>query len=435
MTVARTAFAEPLDSATVDVTPSALVIGAGLAGMTAATAIAGAGFEVTLIERSSLLGGNLNKLRCTIDGLDVKESLCRLIAEVDSNDRITVYTDSELESVDGFIGNFESTLKTPAGAVNIKHGAVVVAIGGSESRPDEYCYGQNNNIMTQLELEAKLTKPDVLKNVKTVVMIQCVGSRQAGHMYCSRLCCNSAVKNALEIKELSPETEVYLLYRDVRTYGFSEEFYQQCRDKGVIFIRYEPDAKPQVANNGSITVEVDEPLLGSKLLLHPDMLVLSSRIDPNSENKKLAMMLKVPTNEDGFFLEAHAKLRPVEFATEGIFVAGIAHSPKSIPETIAQAAAAAAKACTILTKEKYHAQARIAEVDTTICAGCGTCTDVCAYKAIEVTLVNERTGQQAAQVNPALCKGCGTCAATCRSGAVDVKGITDDQINRAIKAL
>jgi len=419
----------------VDVTPSALVIGAGLAGMTAAKAIAQAGFEVVLIERESRLGGNLNKLRRTIDGLDVKESLCQSISDIDSNDRITVYTESELESIDGFIGNFESTLKTPAGAVNIRHGAVVVAIGGSESIPEEYCYGQNDGIMTQLELEAKLKKPNVLKNIKTVVMIQCVGSRQAGHMYCSRLCCNSAVKNALEIKELSPETEVYLLYRDIRTYGFSEDFYQQCRDRGVIFIRYEPDAKPQVSNNGSLTVEVEEPLLRRRLLLRPDMLVLSSRIDPNSENKKLAMMLKVPTNEDNFFLEAHAKLRPVEFATEGIFLAGIAHSPKSMPETVAQALAAAAKTCTILTKEKYQAQARIAEVDTSICAGCGACADVCAYKAIEVMLVNERTGQRAAQVNPALCKGCGTCAATCRSGAVDVKGITDDQINRAIKAL
>lgn len=435
MTVAKAALAESLKSELVDVTASALVIGSGLAGMTAATAIAEAGFEVALVERQAQAGGNLNKLRHTAEGLDVKRYLHKLVSNIENNERITLYTESELESIDGFVGNFESTLKTPAGPVNFEHGAVVVAVGGDESRPEEYCYGENKNILTQLELEKKLAEPDAMKNSKSVVMIQCVGSREVGHMYCSRVCCNSAIKNALEIKELSPQTDVYILYRDIRAYGFSEELYQRCRDKGVIFIRYEPENKPQVSNNGSLQVLVDEPLLNSKLLLRPDMLVLSSRIDPKSDNKKLAKMLKVPVNEDRFFLEAHSKLRPVEFATEGIFVAGIAHSPKSIPETIAQAQAAAAKACTILTKEKYQAQACIAEVDTSACAGCGACAHVCAYKAIEVMLVNEKTGQKAAQVNPALCKGCGTCAATCRSGAVDVKGITDDQISRAIKAL
>ena len=435
MTVARAGLAEPLESAEVDVTASALVIGSGLAGMTAAKAIADAGFEVTLVEKQAQLGGNLNKLRHTIDGWDIQDYLGQLIDEIENDDNIAVHTNSELESIDGFVGNFESTLKTPAGPVNIQHGVVVVTIGGSESKPEEYCYGQNENILTQMELEAKLAKLNTLKNTKSVVMIQCVGSRQTGHMYCSRLCCNSAVKNALEIKKISPETEVYVLYRDVRTYGFSEEYYQQCRDRGVVFIRYDLDSKPEVSCNGTIQVQVDEPLLGCKLVLHPDMLVLSSRIDPNSGNEKLAQMLKVPVNEDKFFLEAHAKLRPVEFATEGIFVAGISHSPKSMPETIAQALAAAAKACTILTKEKYQAQAQIAKVDTNACAACGACANVCAYKAIEIMIVNERTGQRAAQVNPALCKGCGTCAATCRSGAVDVKGITDDQINRAIKAL
>ncbi len=435
MTIAKLACAQPLTSATIDITPSAMVVGAGLAGMNAALTIAEQGFEVVLVERQEQLGGNLNKLHYTFDEPDIQDYLKHLFLRIFEHEKIMVYTEAKLESIEGFVGNFESTLETMHGQVKVQHGAIVVATGGDENKPDEYCYAGNKNVLTQLELEEKLSKADSLNGAKNIVMIQCVGSREQGHMYCSRVCCNTAVKNALKIKELSPETEIYILYRDMRTYGFSEDYFQQARQKGIVFIRYTTDNKPQVTNNGSLKVSVPEPLLDSELILHPDMLVLSSRIDPNANNTKLAQMLKVPINEDGFFLEAHAKLRPVEFATEGIFVAGLAHGPKSMPETITQAQAAAAKVCTIISKEKYQAESRIAEVDTSRCAACHTCEHVCAYKAIEVIVVNEKTGLRAAKVNPALCKGCGTCAATCRSGAVDIKGITDQQINLAIKAL
>ena len=440
MAIAKVRFVEPLSAELIGVTPSALVIGGGLAGMSAAFSIAEQGFQVTLIERDKRLGGNLKRLRYTLSDPDIPAFVDSLTGKVENHRHIAVHTRTELINVEGFVGNFESTLRSGKKEAKIKHGVVVVATGGNEHKPEEYHYGTNKNVVTQLELEDLLSKCDSknqkseIKNLKSIVMIQCVGSREQGHMYCSRVCCGSAVKNALKIKELSPETEVTILYRDVRTYGLNEEYYQQARDKGVVFIRYDLDSKPQVNKDGGLTISVHEPMLDRRLVLRPELLVLSTRIDVNAGNESLAQLLKIPVNEDRFFLEAHAKLRPVEFATEGIFVAGLAHSPKSIPETIAQAEAAAAKVCTILSKDKYEAEPRIAEVDIDRCSACGTCEQVCAYKAIEVIVVNERTGMKAAQVNPALCKGCGTCAATCRSGAVDVKGMTDRQVNLAIQA-
>jgi heterodisulfide reductase subunit A len=271
--------------------------------------------------------------------------------------------------------------------------------------------------------------------VKTVVMIQCVGSREEGHLYCSRVCCGATVKNALKTKEMSPGIDVYVLYRDMRTYGFSEERFQEARDKGVVFIRYDVDAKPVVSNGKGLKVTVAEPILGRKLALRPDLLVLSSRVDSDEENERLAQMLKVPLNEDKFFLEAHAKLRPVEFATEGVFVAGLAHSPKTIPETIAQAEAAAAKACTIISKDRYDAEPTIAAVNEDLCDGCGICVPVCEYNALEI--VNRpggKEGDRIVNVNEGMCKGCGGCVAACPSGAMEQKGFKNDQMLAMIKA-
>jgi heterodisulfide reductase subunit A len=387
-----------------------------------------------LVERQKELGGMLHKLQHTFDEPDIHSYLQRLSQEVLSHKHITIHTEGELVNVEGFVGNFESTVRVNRKEKKIKHGVVIVATGGNESRPTEYRYGQDKRVMTQLELEDLLGRDKVPTGVKTVVMIQCVGSREEGHMYCSRVCCNTAVKNAIQIKTLLPETEVYVLYRDIRTYGFSEEYFRLARDQGVVFIRYDLDSKPQVSSKGDLTVTVAEPMLGKELILRPDLLVLSSRIDADSDNEKLAQLLKVPMNEDGFFLEAHVKLRPVEFATEGVFVAGVAHSPKSIPESIAQAKAAASKACAIISQDKYQGESRIANVSVTHCSACGACAEVCAYKAIELVIADERTGTMAACVNPALCKGCGTCSAICRSGAVDVEGISDHQINLMITA-
>ena len=435
MAIAKVALAEPLAAAMLDVTGSALVIGGGLAGMTAASSLAGQGFQVALVEREKQLGGNLRNLRSTLTEPNVRKYLRQLEEQVQEHKNITVYTGSEIETIEGFVGNFQSTLKTGSKEKKIKHGVIIVATGGNEHKPDEYLYGEDSRVVTQLQLEDLLSRTESIPQVRNVVMIQCVGSREQGHMYCSRVCCSTAVKNALKIKALSPETEVYILYRDMRTYGFSEEYFQAARDKGIIFVRYEADNKPKVTNEGVLKVTAHEPLLDRELVLEPDLLVLSSRIDPDNGNEALAQMLKVPMNEDRFLLEAHVKLRPVEFATEGIFVAGLAHSPKSMAETIAQAEAAAAKACTIISKDKYEAEPTIAAVNEDLCDGCGICVPVCEYNALEIA---DRSGgkeeEKIVQINEAMCKGCGGCVAACPSGAMEQKGFKNEQMLAMIKA-
>jgi len=435
MAVAKVALVEPLAAASLDVTPSALVIGGGLAGMTAALSLAKQGFEVVLVERQKQLGGTLKDLRSIFAEPNVRAYLQQIKEHVQKHKNIALYTSTEVESVEGFVGNFESTLKTGSKEKMVKYGVIIVATGGNEHKPDEYLFGQDKRVITQLQLEDLLSCTEPLSGVKTLVMIQCVGSREQEHMYCSRVCCSTAVKNALKIKELSPEAEVYILYRDIRTYGFNEEYFQAARDKGVIFVRYEADNKPKVTNKGALKLTVHELLLDRELVLEPDLLVLSSRIDPDSGNEALAQMLKVPMNEDGFLLEAHVKLRPVEFATEGIFVAGLAHSPKSMAETIAQAEAAAAKACTIISKDKYKAEPTIAAVNEDLCDGCGICVPVCEYNALEIA---DRPGgkeeEKIVQINEAMCKGCGGCVAACPSGAMEQKGFKNEQMLAMIKA-
>jgi heterodisulfide reductase subunit A len=268
-------------------------------------------------------------------------------------------------------------------------------------------------------------------------MIQCVGSRDDIHLYCSRVCCSTAVKNALKIKEINKKANVYILYRDIRTYGFKEDYYQTAREKGVIFIRYTPKRKPEVKRVGNkILVTVFDLLLDEELVIDTDMLTLSTGIAPPESNVHLSQLLKVPLNEDGFFLEAHMKLRPVDFATDGIFLAGMAHSPKFIDESISQACAAVSRACTILTKDHLELLGIVAEVNEYRCVGCGLCEDVCGYKAIEM-VSKQIDGKEkiVAQVNEALCKGCGACSGACYSGAIQQNGFTDEQILSIIGAL
>ena len=435
MAVAKVALVEPLAAASLDVTPSALVIGGGLAGMTAALSLADQEFEVVLVEKEKQLGGNLRNLRSTFTEPNVQAYLEQLKEHVQKHKKITLYTGTKVESIEGFVGNFESTLKTGSREKKVKHGVIIVATGGNEHTPDEYLFGKDKRIVTQLQLEDMLSGTESLSGVKNVVMIQCVGSREQEYMYCSKVCCGTAVKNALKIKELSPETEIYILYRDIRTYGFNEEYFQDARDKGVIFVRYDVDDKPKVTSNGALKLTVHEPLIDRELILKPDLLVLSSRIDPGSSNEAIAQLLKIPMNEDGFLLEAHVKLRPVEFATEGIFVAGLAHGPKSMAETIAQAEAAAAKACTIISKDKYEAEPTIAAVNEDLCDGCGICVPVCEYNALEIV---DRPGskdeEKIVQINEAMCKGCGGCVAACPSGAMEQKGFKNEQMLAMIKA-
>jgi heterodisulfide reductase subunit A len=289
--------------------------------------------------------------------------------------------------------------------------------------------------MTQLELEKHLASGTGFGK-KTIVMIQCVGSREENRPYCSRICCTDAIKNSLKIKERYPDTEIFILYRDMRTYAFRETYYEKAREKGVLFIRFDKDQKPTVKKGkDGLEIETRDIIIGEKLLIHADYLILSSAIIPAADNEQLAKKLKVPLNEDGFFLEAHVKLRPVDFATEGIFLTGMAHSPKSITETIAQSYGAAARALTIISKDKYYTDAPIACVSEDLCSGCGVCEKICPYNAIEMVAVSKDGKEgRVSRVIEAVCKGCGSCIAACPSGAIDQKGFKREQIISMVDA-
>ena len=449
MAVAKAARLTPLQRFPLNVTRSALVIGGGLAGMVASLSLAAQGIEAHLVEREEELGGNLKHIYTTLDGKDIQAHLRELVDSVDQNELIHVYRGSEIKDISGYVGNFETTIEvatsnessvTGEEPVTVPHGVIIVATGAKEYQPDEYLYGQDPRVVTQSQLEQLIADPrdrkSEIENLKSLVMIQCVGSRDENRPYCSRFCCSQAIKNALSIKEKSPDVNVFILYRDMRTYGFRETFYLKAREAGVITIRYDLSNKPKVyVQDGRLYVSVTDPIIGEELLLEPDLLALSVAAVPNEDSQDLAQMLRVPLNADGFFLEAHVKLRPVEFATEGIFVCGLCHSPKSIEETIDQACAAVSRATTILSSDVIEAEGLISQVDITKCTACGMCELLCPYKAIEVKVVDERRGTKAAQVNEALCKGCGVCAANCRCEAVDVRGFTDEQIFAAISAL
>jgi len=431
MAVTKARMLKPLYAKTMPIHNSVVVIGGGLAGMTASLSLAEQGFEVNLVEKEKELGGNLRHIYYQFDGDEPQKMLETLIRKVSEHKNISVLKNAELESVEGFIGNFKSIVGQKGKKHEIEHGAIIVATGATAYKPSEYLYGKDKHILTQRELEERLAQGRF--TAQCVVMIQCVGSREEGHMYCGRVCCSTAVKNALKIKSLSPETDIYILYRDIRTYGFYEDYYLEARDKGVVFIRFDLDHKPDVTNGNGLEVVIDEPLLNEKIVLRPDMIVLSTRIDANSENEKLAHMLKIPVNEDGFFLEAHMKLRPVDFSTEGIFLAGMAHSPKNITETIAQAEAAAGRVATIISKKELELGATISEVIDANCDGCAYCIDPCPYHAL--TLVEYmRNGaiKKTIERNEALCKGCGVCMATCPKQGIIVRNFTLEQLQAMV---
>ncbi len=438
MAAAKAALLDPLPTQMVEMNQKALVIGGGLAGMTAAKKISLAGYEVYLIEKESLLGGKAREIYTTLDGEDVQSHLERLIKDVEKDPQIHLLPKTAIEKIDGFVGNFKTRVRNGNGFKELTHGVTIVATGAEEYRPKEFLYGRDARVITQKELEERIAQtPDSLKTLKNVVMIQCVGSRNGDRPYCSRICCSVAIKNALRLKALVPDQSIYILYRDMRTYGFKEDLYEKAREQGVLFVRYEPEREPRLeAEADGLTVAVYEPILRDDLLIHADLLVLSPGIVPNHDNENLSKMLKVPLNEDGFFLEAHMKLRPVDFATEGIFLAGLAHSPKSIDETISQANAAVARALTYLSKTHLETIGTVSEVDEKKCIGCGLCESLCPYQAIEIVTKRTVVGEKlVAQVNKALCKGCGACVASCRSGSVDLKGFTTEEIVAQIEQL
>jgi len=440
MGVAKARGLTPLQKLPVDIDPKALVIGGGLAGMTAALALADAGYRVFLVEREDELGGNLRRVRFLLGNRDPQQLLRETIENVRNNGLVKVYTGTKVKKIDGYIGNFRTTVVSLAQdgkSKELQHGVVVVATGAREYATEEYHYKESKRVVTQLEFE-KMLQDGVFtgKPMQNVVMIQCVNSREEGRSYCSRLCCSQSIKNALVLKHERPATDIYVLYRDIRTYGLKEQYFGEARDRGVVFLRYNIDNKPTVElinpenPNSKLRVTTTDPILGKQVVIDADLVVLAVSIDAPGQNKELAKMLKVPLNADNFFLEAHVKLRPVDFATDGIFVCGLAHCPKDIEESITQATAAAGRAMTVLSKMVVEAEGSICEVKPELCTGCGVCVEVCAYAAAEV---DEEKG--VALINEALCKGCGACAASCRSGAIDLKGFTNEQIFSAIDSL
>jgi heterodisulfide reductase subunit A len=438
MSVARACRLQPLREFDLPVNKTTLVVGGGIAGMTCALAIAEQGFEVVLLERERQLGGMARRIHATLEGLDVQAHLADLIGRVYRHPGIHVLHGTEIEGAAGYVGNFVTTVRSGGRVRAIHHGAAVIAIGADVYRPTELLYGQNDRVVTHLELGELLAAGDErVHGAGNVVMIQCVGSRNEERNYCSRVCCSHAVKNALELKRHNPAVNVYVLFRDMRTYGLKEDYYREAADRGVVFIRYTPETKPLVreAREGGRTVlkvAVPDPVLGQVLELDADVLSLAAAVVPSPAAAEIASRYKVTLNPDGFFKEAHVKLRPVDFAADGVFLCGTAHYPKHIDETISQAYGAAGRVLTLLSHDTVVASGAICEVEERDCVACGACITACAYDAIEL---RDTPKGKKAFVNPVLCKGDGLCNAKCPTQAIELKHFTDEAILSQIEAL
>jgi len=430
MAVAKAALLNPLQEVQLTVNPAALVIGGGIAGMNAALELAKQGFACHLVERDNALGGNARLIRVTAQGEDVQAYLKELSAKVMADPLITTHLDASIKTVDGFVGNFKTTLAGPAGEEVIEHGAAIIATGAGEYKPTEYLYGQHPAVKTHLELDAAIMAGELdAKAVNSAVFVQCVGSREPERPYCSKVCCTHSVESALWLKERNPDCQVVILYRDMRTFGERELLYKEARSKGVLFVRYDLANKPRMEAAGeTINVTVRDHVLGRDLVIEADLVGLATAIVSHKATD-LAQMFKVPQDEDGWFLEAHQKLRPVDFATDGVFMAGLAHYPKPIEEAVAQAQAAVARAVTVLSSPEMSLPGTVAWIEQKKCVGCGVCWTVCPYQAIS------QDDKGLAVVNEALCKGCGTCVASCRSGAPNLRGFTTQDVMAQIEAM
>ncbi|MGD8230165.1 MAG: FAD-dependent oxidoreductase, partial [Desulfobacteraceae bacterium] len=421
MSVARTALLEPLKEFELPVDHRGLVVGGGMAGMTTALSLAEQGFEIHLVEKESDLGGMARRIHYTLEGMDVQAYLNDMIRRVYQHPSIHVSTDATITEASGYVGNFMTKVMSEGRVKEIQHGVTIIATGAKEYKPSEYLYGEDDRVLTLLELEERIAKEEEkVTDAQSLVMIQCVGCRNEDRNYCSRVCCDQAIKNALKLKEINPHMDITILFRDMRTYGFKEDYYREAADKDVKFIRYEPDEKPQVEaveEEGRPVLRVTLPdyILGQKLAIDADYLALAAAVVPSATSREISKLFKVPLNPDGFFQEAHVKLRPVDFAADGVFLCGIAHYPKHISETISQAYGAAGRAVTILTKDSVVASGAICEVNESECVSCGACISVCNYGAIEF---HDTPQGRKARVNPILCKGDGLCNSRCPTGAI-----------------
>ncbi len=433
MTVARIAKNYPLEQLKVKVVRKALIIGGGLAGMNAALALADQGYPCVLMDKNDRLGGNAWYLNKTYKGVNIRPILEKIIDSVENHEKIEVIKNAALLSVNGSVGNFSSEIETNGKKISVKYGAAVVATGAKESRPAEYMYGKDDRIMTHLEFDYAIREDeDTIKNAKSAVFIQCVGSRDEKRPYCSRVCCTHSVESAIHLKTINPDMNVYILYRDMRTYGDREDLYKKARDLGVLFIRFNRNEKPEVSiQDNEIYVKIYEPVVQLPVKLYADFLILAAAIEPN-KNDKLVELYKCSLNQDGFLNEAHPKLRPVDMPVDGLFVAGICNYPKPVDESIAQALAAASRAGVILAKEKMELDA-IKSMVTDRCDGCALCVDVCPYNAIKL-VQDSKTGYGYVESDPALCKGCGICEATCPKGGIIVHGFTIEQMQAQVDA-
>ncbi len=427
MAVAKSRLQEPLKSESVGVTPACLIIGGGVAGMTSALALADQGFPTHIVEKEQSLGGLARNVYRTLDGSDVQQFLAMKIAEVKAHPKISVHTGIEVKKTDGFVGNFNTTLTNGS---EVSHGALILATGGVEYQPTEYLAGMSSNVITQRDLEQKLFRENLTPTAgERYVMIQCVGSREEPAQYCSRVCCQDAIKNAIAIKERNSAADVVILYRDIRTYGLREDYYKKARDLGVFFVRYEVDRKPLVEQVGNrVQVKAWDYMLNRELQFDANWLVLSVGLRPHPTTDAVGAMYKVTRNPDGYYLEAHVKLRPVDFPSEGLFVAGLGHAPKNFDETIAQALAAAGRAGVILSHEKLAVSGIIAKHKRELCMSCLSCLRVCPYGSPFIAEDGKISH------NEIKCMGCGICAGICPAKAFQVNNFRDDQILAMIDA-